>query len=368
MIRLRKVLRAALSLAGAVLVVGAASPVAGAPAAVVSSRVDLPQYPVCEASAAIEMPCLGDAAKTCVWVGDNEQTDALFEYDIDATGRLTPSAHWKIALGGAEVGDIEALARDGDGVLAIGSHGRSNGGEAKEKRARIAHIAGNPPSATLVAGAEEWVKNLEDCDKWIAIAVGDYDEPARVLRDAACQTIVAAEHEAEKFAKKNHGKKGCPATPLNVEGAVSVPASYGPPRIWLGLRAPTVAGKALLLRMAPLAGGKKRISFDGIAAIDLGGKAIRELTTSDGSLWGIAGAVLDSDTEPSRLWKIDQSLLHNGATITAVEFVSDALPPTSEGLVIQTGAKRAIVLADGDLGKDGGTCATAAGQLTVALP
>jgi hypothetical protein len=43
-----------------------------------------------------------------------------------------------------------------------------------------------------------------------------------------------------------------------------------------------------------------------------------------------------------------------------------ALPPNAEGLVIQSAAKGAIVLLDGDKGKD--DCATAAQQLTVMLP
>ena len=83
---------------------------------------------------------------------------------------------------------------------------------------------------------------------------------------------------------------------------------------------------------------------------------------------GIAGTVLDSETEPSLLWKVDQSALRNGATITGVELVNDALPPTSEGLVVQTGAKRAIVLVDGGLDEDNHTCKPPAGQLTITLP
>lgn len=367
MIRTHRVPTVASLLAGVGLVVAAASSAVAASTA--GPRTDLPQYPVCEVSAAIEMPCLSDATKTCIWVADNEQADHLFEYDVDGAGHLTPSPKWKIHLGGTEVGDVEALARDGDGLLAVGSHGRNNACDAKKNRARIARIAGNPPSAKLVAGGDEWVKNLTDCsDKWIVIANGDFDEPARVLRDAACATIVAAEHEAETFVKENPGKKSCPAAPLNVEGAVTVAGEIGPPRTWLGLRAPTVGGKAILLRLAPFAGGKKRVTFDGIATIDLGGKGIRELTVSDGALWGIAGTALDSDTEPSRLWKVDQSVLRNGASITGVEFVNDALPPTSEGLVVQTAARRAIVLVDGGLDDDNRICAPAAGQLTVTLP
>ena len=44
------------------------------------------------------------------------------------------------------------------------------------------------------------------------------------------------------------------------------------------------------------------------------------------------------------------------------------LPPSAEGLLIQSAAKRAIVLVDGDKGEVKGHCATAAQQLTVTLP
>ena len=39
----------------------------------------------------------------------------------------------------------------------------------------------------------------------------------------------------------------------------------------------------------------------GIAAINLDGKGIRELTSREGFVWGIAGMVLDNDEVLSRL-------------------------------------------------------------------
>ena len=35
--------------------------------------IDLDRFPVCEASAAIEVPCVDDPKTRCIWVGDNEQ-------------------------------------------------------------------------------------------------------------------------------------------------------------------------------------------------------------------------------------------------------------------------------------------------------
>ena len=69
------------------------------------------------------------------------------------------------------------------------------------------------------------------------------------------------------------------------------------------------------------------------------------------------------------MWRVKADALKSGAAITGVEFVKGGeLPPSAEGLVIQSAAKRAIVLVDGDKGKVKGHCATAAQQLTVTLP
>jgi hypothetical protein len=120
------------------------------------------------------------------------------------------------------------------------------------------------------------------------------------------------------------------------------------------------------IRIAPLGATTQRLTFDDITTIDLGGKGIRELTSSAGWIWGIAGCVPDCN-EPGHLWHVKADTLQSGVTITGVEFVSGgALPSSAEGLVIHSAAMRAIVIIDGQKGKD--ACKTAAKQLTVTLP
>lgn len=352
----------------------ALAPASAADGASTGAETTLERFPVCEASAAIEMPCRADATKTCVWVADNEQGANLFEYDIGATGVLSPATPFAIEIGDAKkdarkYGDIEALARDGDAVLAIGSHGRNRGCEAKKVRARVARIAGSPPTATRVAGDEGWKKSLAHCSAAL-IALGDdgAEGPAARLREQACDVIAEQEARAEAYATEHPDEKDCPATPFNVEGAVHV-ADGGRTRVWVGLRAPLLAsGKALLLRIVLPEKPDEHLTFDGIAAIDLQGQAIRELTQSDGTLWGIAGSVRDDPRSKSRLWRAPLSALTNGATIADVTFVHDQLPPTAEGLVVQPAEKRAIVLMDGDLDQSETACATPSTQMTIALP
>jgi hypothetical protein len=330
-----------------------------------AKEIDLPEHPVCEASAALEVPCLSHPGKQCIWIADNEQSDHLFEYEANEKGRLSKADRWMIPLG-EEVSDIEALVKDGDAILAVGSHGRNKSCEFKKKRARVARISANGSTIELVAGAKNWTDDLTDCKTWIALP--DDGDAARSLREAACETIVKEEEAAGK--SEGDSEKCKEKKPLNIEGAVSVPGSGGSARVWLGLRAPVVDGKAILLRLAPLSGpSEKRITIDGIAAIDLGGKGIRELTTSDGQIWGIAGTELDLPKEDGFLWRVKEDQLKNGATIPAgeVKKVGDPLPPTSEGLVVQPQEKRAIVIVDGDLG-DENECKSSSQQLVVKLP
>ena len=330
--------------------------------------VELPSYPVCEASAAVEMPCLADRSRTCIWLADNEQPKHLFEYQVDDAGTLSRSISWKISLH-EEAGDIEALVKDGGDVLAIGSHGRNGKCELSKKRARIVRISPDASRTTLVASDGDWQENLTDCEQWIAL--GDADAPARALRGEACAAILQAEQAADGFAKaskKSGSDERCPATPLNLEGAVSIPDG-GASRIWVGLRAPVSGSKAFLLRLAPLGGetSAKRIFFDGIAAIDLGGMGVRELTSAGGKLWGIAGTPPDSE-QASFLWSTDEGALKSGATIAAVTKVGDPLPPTSEGLVVQPDRERAIVIIDGGLDRENERCDPPSQQMVVPLP
>jgi hypothetical protein len=330
--------------------------------------IDLDRFPVCEASAAIEVPCVDDPQASCIWVGDNEQEDKIFEYAADANGKLTPTQHFEIKLGNAEVGDIEALVQDEQGLLVIGSHSRKNDctQDTKHDRVAVARVLRDPLRAELVASGQGWEDRLTGCDStWIKLADTQPGSVAAPLRSAFCAVIAAAEKAADAVAGD---KSQCAGDVMNVEGAVAVPDASGKPRIWLGLRAPLVGNRAVLLRVAPLGATKQRLTFDDIATIDLSGKGIRDLTISAGWIWGIAGCVPDC-SEPSHLWRVKADALKSGAAITGVEFVQGGeLPPSAEGLVIQSAAKRAIVLVDGDKGEVKGHCATAAQQLTVTLP
>jgi hypothetical protein len=333
--------------------------VAGADA-VVGKPVALERPPVCEPSAALVVPCTGNAATSCAWVGDDEQGGALFQYAIDADGRLAPAEPFEISLGEAKVGDVEALAGDASGVLAIGSHGRKKSCAADAGRATVVRLQGDPPTAETLSGATGFDERKTACEtRWIALA-DDAPATARALRRDLCAAIAAAENAA-----RPGDASSCAGATLDVEGAVTVPDASGNARLWLGLRAPLVQGLAVLLRAAPAKAGGKRLGFDGIALVDLRGNGIRELANSPGVIWGIAGTTADGK-EKSRLFRLPVDRLQSGSVIGGVELVAGAeLPPTAEGLIVEPEARRAIVLVGGAAGAAGGACKKAPQQLTI---
>lgn len=347
------------ALARSVVVLTLLSPAAAGAAAASGKAVALDRYPVCEPSAALAVPCSNGSGATCAWVGDNEQSAALFQYTIDDDGRLAPAEPFEISLGDAKVGDIEALASDAGGVLAIGSHSRKSSCASDQERVAIARLAGDPVQATPIVGAAGFDDRKNACEtRWLVL--GDDAPPAaRSLRRDFCAAIAAAERDA-----RPGDPSSCAGATLNIEGAVSVPDASGTERLWIGLRAPLVQGLGVLLRTTPVKPGSKRLGFDGIALVDLRGKGVRELTRSGGFVWGIAGSAADSEDE-SLLFRIRTERLASGNVIGDTQLVGGALPPTAEGLIVQPEAHRAIVLLDGDLGKAAGSCKKKPQQLTV---
>lgn len=309
-------------------------------------RRSLGGYPVCEASAAAVVSCPG-SDKPCLLVGDNEVNDRLFLYDIDDEGNgvhlkdrrevyLTslPSA----AGGGAlELSDIEAIAGLPPGeVILYGSHSRNKRCEPKGKRRIFAHGLLN--ANDLGEGSNKPVKSKKHSCKRL---FGDAPDP---VTQTVCEAIARGEENAEQAAGlqgRSEQEQTCEADPaFNLEGAVAVPEANGPPRVWIGLRAPLVDDRAVLLRQKKK---RKAFAFDAVAFVDLGGRGIRELTFADGRIWGIGGPAADSDA-PHVLWHVDASALDHGAQIEPT--LAGELPNFAEGLAIW--GQHAFVLMDGD--------------------
>ncbi len=322
-------------------------------------------HPVCEASAALIVKCPEESDRHCLLVGDNEKEKNLYLFGIDGA-QLTNGFIQKISLkrlphsggGKFEIGDIEALSRLPSGeVLVYGSHSRNKrckkkGGERRFfAKASLSKDGLDPNSAFTFKAKPHSCESL----------FGKNPNPDM---QKVCAEVNRTELLAEKAKKAETRKlqeKKCNADPaFNLEGAVAVPDADGGARLWIGLRAPLVDGKAVLLRQVK---DLDEFKFDGVAFVELGGRSdfpnygIRELTLSGDRIWGIGGPPSDPSKDQKKphhtLWNFAADRLKNGAVIKKVT-EKGTLPTSSEGLAIHEG--RAFVLIDGDEQKNADEC------------
>lgn len=335
-----------------VILAGFAMAAVGAP---VPDDRTLGRPPLCEASAAVILPC-PDARGDCLVVGDNEVKDRLFSFPIRHGDVIADAqGNFKFPGGGDhEVADIEALVSlDAGDLLVMGSHSRDSTCEAKDKRRRfmvISHANGHPVAARKV------VSPPIDCRTLLGTMTGT--DP---IVAAVCKTIDEAERLAGQVAGAGT-KADCEnAGPFNAEGAMALP---GPTetKVWIGLRSPLLAtypsdpkrrDLAILLRLKDL----KSFTIDRIALLDLNGRGVRELTVAGDEVWVIAGPSDDRD-EPFQLRHFSAQALADNAIIDTR--LARQLPSSSEGLAIL--GRRAYVTIDGEESKkDPHSCQKPAG-------
>jgi hypothetical protein len=325
-------------------------------------RHDLGGHPVCEASAAVIIPC-PHVGERCLLVGDNEEREHLFMYRLGDSG---PDVASRQALSFAhllgeldenerEISDIEALTRlAASEVLVVGSHSRNKSCKARKKRRRMVAVTlrGDGLSMHPQWGFEQ--AKSPTCKRLFGRKRDDLSGQRREV----CAAIEAAEDAADQ-AQRDDSAAACEdAGPLNVEGAVAVPSGTRQHRVWLGLRTPLVNGKAVLLRHA---GPGAVPAFDGTALVELDGWGIRDLTLHWGWVWLIAGPTEDDANALFKLSRFPLEALASNRLI-APEFVSP-LPNGAEGLVVD--GSSAIVLMDGDEAPAGGTSCRADATYTI---
>lgn len=310
----------------------------------------LGSWPLCEASAAARDP----SSPRRVWIADNERSDLLFAFELGPHG-LGSMRQVEIP-GGEGIRDVEALVASAGDLLLVASHSLDKRCEFRPKRWQLRWLRAE-------AGRLREVGALDSSAQHVRIASGPagcvgalFGASAPAGARAFCEVLARSE--------ANVAPARCQA--LDIEGAAALPAAPdgrdSEPRIWLGMRSPRVAGRAILVRLAQ---DSTSLRFDGIASIDLGGRGIRELAYANGTLWGIAGPVSDA-REHFTLWGIPAASLVPGAML-AEPTTQRPLPPAAEGLVID--GDRAIVFTDGVSRRDGSeTCEVGSSQTVIALP
>lgn len=340
-------------------------PLLALPLVAAAEPVPLGEHPLCEASAAVLVPCPDAPKQRCLLVGDNEERTSLFLFRIEG-GKVQREQQQVVTLdldSSTELSDIEALTRlPGDQIGVFASHSRNTKCKARKKRRRFGRISELGPASTAVALVE--TKRL-GCDRVIDACSGG--DP---LLAAVCVTIESTESRADAVEEGFEGgtldeataKKQCnEVLPYNAEGAVNLIAD-GQPDLWIGLRAPLLSRHpshpeetdlAILLHMKDL----DAYVFDRVALLDMDGRGVRDLTVSEDSVWLIAGPPEDLPEGaeiPFQLRRFDVSALSRKEIIEP-ELIDPDLPTSSEGLVILDG--QAIVVMDGDAGEDAEKCA-----------
>ena len=332
-------------------------------------------FPICEPSAARLVPCgAGSGGTRCVVVADNEISDKLFLFTIDKDGVLKDPKQLPLGLTSPEVkkiDDIEALEIGPDGVLVFGSHSRKSFKPEEAKHcqrdggrltfAQLQLQDGVLRGPAVKTDTQMWQKTLTaaGCStRLIAIPSG---ERGQTLAQKACEAIADADTRAET------DPAAC-SRAFNIEGVVSLPGFDGSaPRIWIGLRAPLVDGKAVLLRLHDLT----HLEFDGIAMLAIEGFGVRDLAYARGSLWVLAGPMAD-ELVPGSVWSVPASAVASGAELVGHRETSiGELPAFAEGLAIDELNGDAFIVVDGDAGKRSiasPVCTTAALQLLRHLP
>ncbi len=340
-----------------------------------SNAISLGGHPVCEASAALIVKCPNSEQEKCLLVGDNEQRQKLFLYRIDGDRLSSGPEHVDITTLGPkkkkkkfELSDIEALASLSDNeILIYGSHSRNKTCEIKKKR-RI-FVGGRLKTPSIAAGSVTLVRPEKNDEPFKCGQL--FTDPQDPVVQKVCAAIERTENHAENVLTLSGEKRksACDANPaLNIEGVIVVTGAEGHARVWVGLRAPLVEGKAVLLRQVQ---DMTEFKFDAAVFLKLDGKdganedanpqdfGIRELTYAVEKVWGIGGPAPDPPEDnkpPHTLWRFDPAVLKHGATIQPTVVATD-LPTSAEGLAIVS--RNAFILVDGDWIKGTETCRTA---------
>lgn len=321
-----------------------------------NSEKTLGGHPLCEASAALAVPCPDSSEQTCLLIGDNEIKNRLFMFQVqeNETDPLKMLREIPIQVKkNKTASDVEALAALSSGeILVFGSHSRNKYCEPKHKRQRI--LRGRLGEANFVATLEASAKkddNRITCERLFGVrrqdASGDMGDLCNALHKAEMAADEVAKKLQDKMLSRDEAEEACnKIQDFNLEGAIAV-RNGDNEDIWVGLRAPVVFGygPALLLRKKSL----NKLEFDASAKLELMGAGIRELAAYQDYVWVISGPPND-DTVNHGLWRFPREALaadnlESGKTTIKPEKLR-VLPPSAEGLAIV--GDSAFVMIDGD--------------------
>jgi hypothetical protein len=244
--------------------------------------------------------------------------------------------------------DLEDLARVGDRVFAIASHGRDSSGDLQPTRYRFAafDLAGALPNLSfgVVGSTSTLLVDLLDSANW--------DTPDINLITTLDTSSKLTDAHTPSLAPELAG--------TNIEGLAFAPIAGEPDRMVIGFRNPQPGGSAIVISLvnAPAAVTGSKAHFGGAAQLDLGGLGVRGMAYSAAHTAVLILAGPHDSGGPFRIYK------WSGELAVAPVLVGDVVPPGSsaaEAIVPYPGSKDVQILFDqGDAMIGGTTCKKAA--------
>jgi hypothetical protein len=199
-------------------------------------------------------------------VNDENQGARVFKRATDGAPARTLDVSAALGLATADEGDLEDIARIGDRLYLITSHGRNSSGQLRPARYRFGavDVSGTAPDIALApAGSTQALLQA-------LLVAANWETPDTAVIAALTTSSKLADNSDPDLAPELEG--------TNIEGL----ADDGSGKLWIGFRNPRPGGRAIVIGLAnPAAvvtGQTPR--FTRAVALDLGGLGIRGMTWS----------------------------------------------------------------------------------------
>lgn len=282
-------------------------------------------------------------------VNDENQGARVYRRAMDGAPGRTLDISAALGLTTADEGDLEDVARIGDRLYLITSHGRNTSGQLRPARYRFGavELSGTAPDIALApAGSTQTLLQA-------LLVAGNWDAP-----DAA---VIAALTTSSKLGDASDPDLAPEDQGTNIEGL----AADGTGKLVIGFRNPRPGARAIVIGLANpaavIAGQTPR--FTGAGALDLGGLGIRGMAWSaaHGAILVLAGPHDGGAPGPFRLYKWSGVLGEAPALAMAITAPANSAP---EAVVPYPGTKDVQILFDQGDALIGGTICkdTAAAQ------
>lgn len=276
-------------------------------------------------------------------VNDENQGARVYRRGADGPPVKTIDLSAALGLTTADEGDLEDVARIGNRLYIIASHGRNTSGQIRQARYRFGavDVSGTPAALALApAGSTQTLLQA-------LLVAANWDAP-----DAA---IIAALDAASKLGDASDPDLAPELAGTNIEGL----AARGS-ELLIGFRNPRPGARAIVVRLvnpaAVIIGGTPR--FGGAITLDLGGLGIRSMAWSEahGAVLVLAGPH-DGAAGPFRIYKWSGAA---GAVPTLAATITAPALSAPEAIVPYPGTKDVQVVFDqGDALVNGVSCKTA---------